>query len=447
MKMNLDEVFNKKINENGDMSFISTSNHLLDILFLCEYFQNHLDQVQIMNSEKEKLFSMFIRDPRYGLGYRDLGRVLMDKSGVSLDYKVKAGRFDDLFFNHEKMSDDEFSEVAAYLHAKIADGNELAKKWMPRYSSKNLMLARRFAKVFGMNKQTYGHFIKANTVENSLSRKEASTINFAHVPSNALLKYYKRFKDGADTSEAFAKYLESVKKGKCKMNTSTMNVYDIFRNRENVDCDLLFSKLEKISGNWIPIVDTSGSMLNNDAMGKAMSIGHYLAKCSTYAPNKVVTFSSKPQLVELGVPAKRAELQHILDCNPIKNIGDSQYLKEIDSMFTGDWSNTDFGAVMELLKEMTDMPEYLIVLSDMEFDRGSKLKKDELELLWKERGYTTKIIWWNFNGRNKTVPEVDKNGNIYISGYSPMLLKYLETGFDGERFLEALLSAYAEKIS
>ena len=116
-------------------------------------------------------------------------------------------------------------------------------------------------------------------------------------------------------------------------------------------------------------------------------------------------------------------------------------------MFTGDCSNTDFGAVMRLLSNLGgDMPEYLVVLSDMEFDSGSYTSKEETMRLFKENGYNTKIIWWNLNSRNITVPEMDHHGNIYISGYNPMLLKYLAAGFDGEAFLNNLLREYAKAI-
>lgn len=38
-------------------------------------------------------------------------------------------------------------------------------------------------------------------------------------------------------------------------------------------------------------------------------------------------------------------------------------------------------------------------------------------------------------------------GNIYLSGYSPMLLKYLEVGFDGEAFLNKLLKEYKKTLT
>lgn len=65
---------------------------------------------------------------------------------------------------------------------------------------------------------------------------------------------------------------------------------------------------------------------------------------------------------------------------------------------------------------------------------------------FKKQGINTKIIWWNFNSRVTTCPEMDEDGNIFISGYNLMLLKYLEVGFDGEQFLEKLLEEYAKKI-
>ena len=437
--MTLNEIFNEKVTENGDVSFSKVSdNVMLNILFLTEYYQKHLSELPYLgNSNLEQLFSMFIRDPRFGLGRRDLGRVLMMNTQCSIEQILKAGRVDDLFYLPECFL------VWDYLKKEIENGNELVKKWMPRYSSKNLMLAREIAKYWGMNKQQYGKFIKCNTVEQNLSRKDTDKIKFEHVPSLAMVKYANRFATGSDTKDRYDKYLEDVKSGKKDLKVSTTTVYDVYKNRMKIDADIFFDKLEKIKINCIPIVDTSGSMWDgNDSIGKALSVGHYLAKCSTYCPNKVVSFSSRPQLLTLGD-------------KPIRNYSvitdgydtDSTYNKEIASMYTGDCSNTDFGAVMELLSKLDgDMPEYLVVLSDMEFDCGSKMSKDATMKLFKEKGYKTRIIWWNFNSRNITCPEMDSDSNIYLSGYNPMLLKFLEVGFNGEEFLRILLNNYAKAL-
>ena len=377
---------------------------------------------------------MFMRDPRYGIGKKILGMKLLYLTNSTYDEFVKCGRFDDLWKYF--YGTNEFHDVIDYLAKEINNGNELAKKWMPRFGSKNKEIASKIAHYLGMTKQAYGKWIKTETTENLLTDHREKDIVYSHVPSLAHIKYAKTF--AKKDTERYEKYLEDVRSGKKKVNMSVTTPYDIYKNMNNIDADLFFDKLEKISINAIPIVDTSGSMENAfDSFGKALSIGHYIAKCSTFMPNHVITFSSHPKLIELG--------------NRVGGYfeSESNYVKEIDSMYTGDYTNTDFGAVMNLIKEVgkDNMPEYLLVLSDMEFDRGSYQSKTELQNMWKTNGYTTKIIWWNLNnGRGKTVPEMDTNGNIYMSGYSPMLLKYLQAGFNGEEFLDKLLYEYANIV-
>ena len=445
--MTVEQVFtNVKETENGDLAFKSTCNKMLDILFMTEYYQKHLDEIPYMgNSEINRLFAMFIRDPRYGLGKRDIGRVLMSRAECSLEEIIKCGRIDDLFYST-------WETVAyPYLKREIENGNELVKKWMPRYSSKNFMRAREIARAWGMNKQQYGKFIKCDsTVESKLSHHKVDEINFEHVPSLAMIKYAKRFAKGEDTKERYAQYLDDVRKGKKELKVSTTNVYDIFKNRTKIDADIFFDKLEKIAINCVPVVDTSGSMFDgNDSIGKAVAIGHYLSKCSTYMPNKVVSFSSHPQLITLGQKNTFFDKGYGFfgDLNEDYN-SDSEYRKEIGSMYTGDCTNTDLGKVMELFKMVDEVPEYIVILSDMEFDEGSKYSKDVLMKLWKEKGYKTKIVWWSFNSRSTTCPEMskDENDNFFISGYNPMLLKFLESGFNGEEFLKKILSEYKKKV-
>lgn len=440
--MNLLEKTNlEKFTENGDKAYSSTGNNLLDILFMSSYLENHLNEVKLGNSDKEKLFAMFMRDPRFGIGRRDLGRELMRQAGVKPEDVAKAGRFDDLL----TIATD---EALDFWKKEIENGNVLAKKWAPRLTGKNSKEAKILAKIWGMSEKAYRAFIKTpETVEYKLSYAEAGvvnaleevfnlsdythplvdTIDFAQVPSLAMMKYYDAFKTREDTKERFEEYLEGVKSGKNKLNVATSTVYDIYRNRKKIDADLFFDKIEKISISCIPVVDTSGSMYwgDTDAAGKALSIGHYLGKCSTFCNGYVVPFSSCPHLMK---------------------IKGNNYCEEIKSLYTGDCSDTNLGAVMDLFKDLKEVPEYLVVLSDMEFNDGSSDSKDKLMKLWKQKGYTTKIVWWNFDVRNATSPETDDYGNIFLSGYSPMLLKYLEVGFDGKMFLDKLLEEYAKKI-
>ncbi len=434
----LERLFNKKMTENGDIAYKSTGNDLLDILFMTSYYEKHLEELKykIGTSEKEKIFARFIRDPRHGLGRRDLGRALMCLSKVDAFDVVKSGRFDDLLYIGRK-------EDLNVLVLEAMRGNELAKKWLPRLNSRNGYIAREICRQYKLRESEYRRLIRVETTEKKLTEHRGSEIEFEHVPSLAMIKYYDRFKRGEDTKERFEAYLESVKKGEKELKVSTTTVYDIYKNREKIDADLFFDKLEKIEISCVPILDTSGSMWDsNDSIGKAISIAHYLAKCTTYCRGYVISFSDNPKLMKIDERSKPVSTWN----NYCFFGNDSKYSRELNSMFTGDVGSTNFGAVMELLETLHDLPEYLVVLSDMEFNMGSHESKEKLQKLWKEKGYTTKIVWWNFNSRNTTVPEMDEMGNIYLSGYSPMLLKYLEVGFDGEKFLDKLLKEYVKKV-
>lgn len=444
----LEKLFAKTKTENGDDTYNTTGDKLLDILFMTEYYSEHLDEVRIGNSEKEKLFAMFIRDGRLGIGKRDLGRELMKQAEVSAENVVKAGRFDDLYHNPIDRNID-------WLKQEVMNGNALAKKWCPRLNSKDRKIAKLLCKAWGLTEKRYRKLIKVDTTENKLSRKRINEIEFDKVPSLAMLKYYNRFMK----EERFQKYLEKVKKGEKKLNVATTTVYDIYCNRETIDADLFFDKIEKIKISCVPILDTSGSMWDNyDSIGKAMSVAHYLAKCSTFCNNQVISFSSKPKLITLNDKAP-VGVTHIMynpfsgqpykqTIKPQTRFGDcNKYCCELSSMYTGDCSNTDFGAVMDLLQGMETAPDYFVVLSDMQFDCGSNQSKRETMRLFKERGFKTKIIWWNFCADNETAPELDEYGNIFLSGYSPYLLKYLESGFDGKKFLDNLLKNYEKQLT
>lgn len=402
--------------ENGDVCYTTTGDYLLDILFKTDYFSEHLEEVKLNPNIVEKVFAMFIRDPRFGVGKRDLGRHLLQQTGATFDEIMYAGRADDLWKMRFEFVDE--------IKRRIDSGDEYAelyKKWLPRYSSKNLAYAREIAKHWGMSKQEYGHYIKCDhTVENLLSRKREEEIIFEHVPGLAGLKYSKAFR--RKCQKRYEEYLKKVEEGKAQLHLSTVNCYDIYRNYK-IDQNLFFEKyLEDIDlkGSWIPIVDVSGSMGYNDSIGKALSIGYTLSRTSTYAPNEFLTFSVRPQLIRVS----------------------GKFNQDMQDMNRAYWEgNTDLSNVMSLLKRLKNSyPDWIVILSDMQFDQGSNESVQELMDHFRAIGAPTKILWWNF--RCNTAPEKDSNGNVYLSGYNPRLLQYLQAGFDGKRFLNTLLQAY-----
>ena len=454
----LEKLLLEKKTENGDKAYKSTGNNLTDLFFMTPFFEKHLDQVKIGESEKEKVFSMFVRDPRFGLGRRDLGRKLMRLSNVDPLNIVKAGRYDDLWHIPTDFN-------LGYLKAKIfEEKDELAKKWMPRLTGKDKRIAKALCEMWNISEKEYRALIKTNsTTEYKLSYAEqeegtplndlfkkgnykhplVDEINFEQVPSLAMHKYLHTFSTREDLKERFEKYINDVKQEKAKINTKTANVYDAYKTanagdwttqevekeaREVVANKTIDNAVVDVEMNAIVILDTSGSMGymgGGYLIDKAMSLAYALSIKSTYAPNQIISFSSKPQLMTIK----------------------GETLKEkYKSMYTGDCSNTDFGKVMELLKSLNKYPEYLIVLSDMEFDWGSRQSKQETMKIFKEHGAETKIIWWNLNDRNKTVPEFDEYGNIYLSGYNMQILKLLENKFDMSTYIDKILEDYKKKV-
>ena len=239
----LQKILNTKVTENGDVSYKSTGNNLTDLFFMTPFFEKHLDQVSIGDSEKEKLFSMFVRDPRFGLGRRDLGRKLMQLSNVNVEDIVLAGRYDDLY----NIATDECIDK---LHNELLNGNELAKKWMPRLTGKDKKIAKALCQIWGITEQEYRKLIKTDkTVEYKLSYAEkqngtelnelfnkneykhplVNEIDFEQVPSLAMTKYLNTFSTREDLRDRFKEYIERVKENKAKVNTTTANVYDGYK--------------------------------------------------------------------------------------------------------------------------------------------------------------------------------------------------------------------------
>ena len=433
---NLEKLFNTKLTENGDLAYKSSGNSVVDLIFLAEYFTKNpneipINDIEALPEEARRLLCMFVRDPRYGMGYRDYGRILFEKFNADVDDIVKAGRWDDLWDYIDRYQSPFFKgNLYQYFKQECENGNELCKKWMPRLSSgeASRRRAKDFCNYFNMSHKDYSKLIKANTVENTLSNGSISDINYEHVPSLAMMKYFETFK--RKDVERFQKYLDDVKAGKKNVNFATGTVYDIYRNLDRLEgnAELFFEKLPKAPMSSIVICDTSGSMFNQyDAIGKALALTYYFAKNSTYAPDMFVSFSQHPELIKLN----------------------GRNMKEVfENMGRADWGyNTDLGKVFELLMNLEgEMPEYLIVLTDGEFDQMSSTRKDEWKRMLEKRGQKCKICWWCLNdGRSRTVPELEGD-NIFMSGYNGTLLRYLEAGFDNEKFIEKLLLEYEKSI-
>lgn len=437
--MNVFDVFNSTTTTNGDDAFLSSKNSYIDIVFrLIEGRQNpsifgHL----LKDTEYDKWFSMLIRDPRLGFGEREIGRQLMWQTNIEPETILNCGRADDIFwigFNHYKQQHQQKNPYWLYLFKVLTKQITVDKmslfnitKWMPRERGQNREAVYAFRESFDLSSKAYRKLVvNHETVEAILSRQEKIQ-DYSTVPSLAMLKHFNTFL--SKDSERFNTYLENVKKGEAKLNVGTSSFVNIWTAHKNgrIDfdnADLMCKLFPKLNlGKMLCIVDQSGSMHNiNQSYLQARAIGHYVTINNSYDNNNIVVFSSEPRLVNLGDTFKSA--YHAFGS-------------------FNDVSNTNFGKVMSLLSKATiDIPDWLLVLSDMQFDQGSSQSKDSAMSTLRHYNPNIKIIWWNLNHNRSTFPETDEYGNIFMSGYSAQLLQFLESGFNSQEFINRLIENY-----
>lgn len=444
--MNLREAFNETKTWNGDIAYNSSLNKYIDTIFRLSELRNNPNKVDIVldkDNEYDKWFARVIRDCRYGFGEREVGRLLLGQIEESPENVFNIGRANDIFELGWKLVKTKkdlkggkyWDYLIRTLSAYDRDNSSIEifnlTKWLPRERGRNKEKVKAFRKAFGITSRQYRKMIANNNTTEAILSRQDKVKDYSKVPSLAMLKHFKTFT--SKDYDRFNEYLEDVRNGKSKVNTGTMTPYDLALKYDNgdisgEDCDIIFNNFPKLNlGKIIPIIDNSGSMYNSyNCYLKARALGHYISKNSSYMNNYIITFSSYPKILKLSDNYKQ----------------DMEILNSFN-----DISNTDFGKVMELLSKVTeDLPDYILVLSDMQFDIRSKERKDKAMKLILERNLKTRIIWWNFETNETKFPETDKYGNMFLSGYNPILLKFLEIGFDGQKLIDNIIENYKQKM-
>lgn len=392
--------------------------------------------------------ALYIRDAREGAGERRTFRIILDwlqengyrdYVGRAIPALVELGRFDDIYYLIENEKDEEIARYATYVtcHYLLEAKNGLAAKWMPRKG-------KVFARVRDMLQMRTGDFRRfivslTNVVEQKMCAKEWDQINYSHVPSVAMTRYMKAFSrnDGA----RFGEYVNRVRSGEVnpetgkveKMNAGAIFPYEVLR-MNGLAQDTMWNSLpdyvpEDLS--FLPIIDTSGSMTcpaggygsnsGFSCMDVAVTLGMYLAERNKAAfKNLWLNFSTQPTWQE------------------IKGETFEQKWRNIDRH---NWSgSTNLNAALEMILTtakyhkvpQSDMPNYLLILSDMEFNHhgfhttaGEMIKRK-----YHEAGYQVPtIVWWNIHSHASTTPvRANEHGMALVSGFSPTIVKNLLTG-------------------
>lgn len=324
----------------------------------------------------------------------------------------------------------------------------LLGKWLKSENASNadtIRLARLTARAFGKTPRQYRISLstlrqRINVLERLMSANQWDKIEFDKIPSKAGMIYRNAFARRDIIKE---KYRRFALDKNTKVNAKTLYPYEVVKGVLNnqyriIDeteramlnkyWDNLTDYFNGAKFNGFVLADVSGSMYsgcgNIRPIDISISLALYCAdKCSGPYKDYFMTFSRAPQLVKV---------QGFDFCDKVQNI------------YNADWGyNTDLGAALDRLLKVAclskckqeDIPENLIIVSDMEIDTacGSNYQYTlhYFREQWKKCGYKMpKLVFWNVNARNDTI--LDKDPDVTcISGGSPVLFEQILNGKTG----------------
>ena len=324
----------------------------------------------------------------------------------------------------------------------MGDDVSLLAKWLPSVNASNadtVRMAKRIARFLGMDDATYRKMLvklreRIRIIENNLREKDYS-FDYSKQPSKAMYKYRKAFlrNDG----ERYNDYLNMVSKGEAKLNTGTLAPYDIIAplfadhvgENERRAMDVTWNAQADFAGdeNALVVIDGSGSMYYAAQEPKpaavALSLGIYFAERNTGAfKNHFITFSEKPQLVEI----KGKDIwEKVNYCHKYNEVANTNIQKVFELILR---------AAVKNKVPQSEMPSTLYIISDMEFDyctKGADLTNFEYaKKIFGEAGYRLpRVVFWNVASRTEQQPvTMNEQGVALVSGCSPRIFGMLSSG-------------------
>lgn len=432
----------------------------------------------------------YMRDIRNGVGERDLfikcfgyiaDKLSDDDFSKVLPFIPEYGRWSDVFDIMIEADEDKFAVMCDFLHSQILmdiNGMEnnkpisLLAKWFPlannRHNVRDITFAHKVANsLFGNDKKCRKTIVSLrryiNVLEQKISTGKWDEVNYETVPSLANMKYRKAFLRNDEAR--YSKYLDDVKNGEKKINSSVTYPYDIVRkiidrySYYNVKyCNIDKEERKLLDNLWInlpdytngnssiAVVDVSGSMFSGYGKNSpipisvSVSLGIYFAERNKSAfKDMFITFSNDPKFCKVRGNDIVSKVQKIMDDD---NVGYNTNLLGV------------YKAYIKLAKKCNseDCPKSIIMISDMEFDcalneydEENSTNYEEIDKMFRDAGIEKpNLIFWNVNSSGKNCPVTkDEHGTIMISGYSPAIFKFIcNEKTNPEDFMLDVLSNY-----
>ena len=435
----------------------------------------------------------YIRDVRGGQGERRFFRVATkwlasahtEAMERNLIHIPEYGRWDDLFnFLNTPLETKALDIVKHQLALDVqCKTPSLLAKWMPSEntsSSETRQKAKIVRKYLGMTSKEYRKVLsilrkRINVLERLMSEGRWDEIEFDKIPSKAGLKYKNAFArhdiERMKLDKTVQSYADFANSTETKVNADTLYPYEVVAKAiEKMGCTYWYGRNKSIdlddtdrlminkywdnladyfagkSFNGLAVVDTSGSMTGSSAdapINVAISLGMYCAeKAKGPFAGHYVSFASRPQLISVdGVDF----------CDKVKRIYATNLV-----------DNTNIEATFDMLLNVAiqnkcsqdDLPQNLLILSDMEFDSGTghysygnnkwnpQTLMENIRDKWASYGYRLPhLIYWNLQARQNNIPENLGCGLVsYVSGMSPSVFETILSGKTGVELMMDVLN-------
>lgn len=463
MLSKLKEMQNYTRTENGAVTYASTMSDCLDLFATIGALRNAEDSEVIerfLRAYAEdpdiamKTF-FYARDVRGGLGERKVARTILkwlannhpESVIKNIELVAEYGRYDDLLV----LLDTSCRENAIELIKKQLVSDEeammegkavsLLAKWLPSVNASNaqtVKMAKNLAGSLGMTEKEYRKLLTAlraeiKLLENNLREKDYS-FDYAKQPSKALFKYRQAFQ--RNDRERYLEFLNKVSEGKVKMHTGTLTPYDIIApivqwGRVTVTAedkramDVTWKAQEDFTGgeNALVVVDGSGSMYGGGSplpAAVAQSLAIYFAERNKGAfRNHFITFSANPRLVKVK---GRDIFEKVQYCESFNEVANTNIKKVFDLVLQT--------AIVHRIPQK-EMPAYLYIITDMEFDScaqdASVTNFEYAKKRFARHGYRLPhVVFWNVNSRSRQQPvEMNEQGVTLVSGCSPRIFSMI----------------------
>lgn len=494
----LKKVSNVTITENGATARKTTFNKVYDMFGLAGAYRHRTNDDCVLlfknafeeNAELAVKCLFYMRDIRGGQGERRYFRICYnwlaknypEVAERNMKHIPEYGRWDDLYcLMATPLEEKMFELVSKQLALDITSykesdttGVSLLAKWLKSEncsSAESKKLAAATRKALKMTHKNYRKMLsrlrtRINIVEKLMSENRWEEIEFDKIPSKAGLIYRNAFAHNDIIGEKYTQFMADKTN---TVNAGALYPYDIvYRARKGLshwafasDAAISSTEREALDKYWnnlpdyikgsnkklLCVVDTSGSMVKSDGVGPidvAISLGMYCGeRIQGEFHNHYISFASRPQLIEIEGVDLYDKVRRIYKTNLV--------------------DNTNLIAVFNLLKSLVkngnataaDLPDTIVVISDMEIDRGScwgsysevETEMERIEKEWTLDGLRLpNLVYWNVEARHNIF--LSSNPSVsYVSGCSPVIFKGVlegKTGYD--LCLETLQGERYEKI-